>query len=300
MSEYSRTSFVTTMASLYDDALASGATTRANHRTAQGHVKDSAAWLEDFNPVTAGGTDTYTCSMAATLTSYSNGRFFLVKFTNANTGAATLNVNSLGAIAIKKYGGTALAAGDIGAGQIFLLGYDGTNFQIVGQGNVGDVVGPASSTDNAIATYNGATGKLIKDNSTSTLGSNGTRTTTNTNVLISEQFVHKATASTASSINIGSLANGDAITIIVEVAGKDDSSNTGFGGQYITTWTRSGGTMQLVGETGATISNIDTGGTFTFSSADGGASNVQITGTVGGGTGNASWAMFVRFIQFIA
>lgn len=132
MSEYSRTNFVTTIATLYDDALASKATTRANHRTANGHVKDSAAWLEDFNPVTAAGTDTYTASMLATLTSYANGRFYLVLFTNANTGAATLNINSLGAKSITKNGTAALAAGDIQAGSVKILGYDGTRFQLVG------------------------------------------------------------------------------------------------------------------------------------------------------------------------
>lgn len=111
-------------------------------------VAQSAAWLEDFNPITASGTDTYTCSMALTLTSYSNGRFFLIKFTNANTGAATLNVNSLGAVAIKKNGTTALAAGDIGAGTVRLLTYDGTNFQIVG--NVSSGGGISGLTTNRV------------------------------------------------------------------------------------------------------------------------------------------------------
>ncbi len=38
-------------------------------------------------------------------------------------------------------------------------------------------------------------------------------------------------ASVVGSMNVGSLADGDSITIIVQVAGKDDSSNTGFGGR---------------------------------------------------------------------
>jgi len=131
MSEYSRTNFNSAIGTLYDDTLASGATTRANHRTANGHVKDSAAWLEDFNPVTASGTDTYTCSMAATLTSYSNGRFYLIKFTNGNSTASTLNVNSLGAKSIKKNATEALVLGDIPDGAVCLLAYDGTNFQLL-------------------------------------------------------------------------------------------------------------------------------------------------------------------------
>lgn len=56
---------------------------------------------------------------------------------------------------------------------------DGTNGQVLttdGTGTLtwtsngaGDVVGPASATDNAIATYDGTTGKLIKDNSAVTI-----------------------------------------------------------------------------------------------------------------------------------
>ena len=84
------------------------------------------------------GTDTYTISLIPTLTIYTTGQTFFIKFTNANTGAATLNVDSLGAIAIKKNVSTALVANDILAGQIIPLHYDGTNFQITGGGSVVD------------------------------------------------------------------------------------------------------------------------------------------------------------------
>lgn len=40
-------------------------------------------------------------------------------------------------------------------------------------GGSGDVVGPSSATDTAIATYNGTTGKLIKDNSAATITAGG-------------------------------------------------------------------------------------------------------------------------------
>lgn len=81
---------------------------------------------------TASGTNTYTATISPAITAYSSGQRWFIKFTNANTGAATLNLNSLGAIPIKKNGNTALAANDILAGQILCLGYDGTNFQLVG------------------------------------------------------------------------------------------------------------------------------------------------------------------------
>jgi len=77
---------------------------------------------------TATGTDTYALTLTG-FTAYTSGQLIKVKFTNANTGAATININSLGAKALKKSGTTALASGDITATQAFLLYYDGTNFQ---------------------------------------------------------------------------------------------------------------------------------------------------------------------------
>jgi hypothetical protein len=87
--------------------------------------------------VTATGTDTYAATPSPALTGYATNTRFYVKFTNANTGAATLNLNALGAKAIKKTSTVALAAGDIAAGQIVELIYDGTNFQLVGGGGSG-------------------------------------------------------------------------------------------------------------------------------------------------------------------
>ncbi len=98
-----------------------------------------------------------------------------------NTSAATLNVDSLGAKTIKKNHDTDLASGDIEIGQKVLVSYDGTNFQMISQvANAvtgGDVAGPASATDRALALYSGTTGKVIKDGPA--LGSSGDVLTSN-------------------------------------------------------------------------------------------------------------------------
>lgn len=86
--------------------------------------------------VVASGTNNYTVTANSSLT-YTQNFTVLVKFTNANTGSSTLNVNGLGAKAIKKSVTSNLASGDILANQIFLLVYDGTNFQLVGSGGSG-------------------------------------------------------------------------------------------------------------------------------------------------------------------
>lgn len=84
-----------------------------------------------YNRVDATGTDTYVGTPSPAITAYNNKQVFLVKFANANTGPATINLNALGAKAIKKAATVALASGDIVAGKIYTLAYDGTNFQIV-------------------------------------------------------------------------------------------------------------------------------------------------------------------------
>lgn len=113
---------------------------------------------------TAGGTDTYTLSISNIT---ANPRFLFVIFTNSNTTSSTINLNGIGAVTLKKSVSTNLASGDIAAGSFHILGYDGTNYQVLtlggGGSGSGDVVGPASATNGAVVLYDGTTGKLIKN-----------------------------------------------------------------------------------------------------------------------------------------
>lgn len=76
------------------------------------------------------GTDAYAITPSPAETAYVTGKEYTFKAGTANTGAATLNVNSLGAKTIKKDVSTDLATGDILANQIVTVKYDGTNFQM--------------------------------------------------------------------------------------------------------------------------------------------------------------------------
>lgn len=78
----------------------------------------------------ATGTNTYVVTLAPPLVVYAAGNSFNILFTNANTGACTINVNSLGAKSIKKNDNITLVTNDIIAGKIYKLTYDGTDFQI--------------------------------------------------------------------------------------------------------------------------------------------------------------------------
>jgi hypothetical protein len=134
MSQLSRSNLKADKNNQFAANAGTGAISSANSRDAFENAIDSLiSNVDDIQmQTTASGTDTYVASGG--IASYVTGFTIFVKFTNANTGAATLNVNGLGAKAIKKSGTTALASGDISAGQILALQYDGTNFQVVGGG----------------------------------------------------------------------------------------------------------------------------------------------------------------------
>lgn len=79
----------------------------------------------------SGGTDAYAITVTPAPDTLEAGMVFRFKADVANTGAATLNVNSKGAKTIKKNINTDLSTGDILANQIVTVIYDGTNFQLL-------------------------------------------------------------------------------------------------------------------------------------------------------------------------
>lgn len=93
----------------------------------------------------------YTCSIQVSPPNYVPGQEYRFKADVANTGAATINLNSLGAVPIKKVSGgvnTALAANDIQIGQWVYLTFDGTNMQMASQlGNAGGGGGSGTVTN---------------------------------------------------------------------------------------------------------------------------------------------------------
>lgn len=79
----------------------------------------------------AGGSDTYVITLVPALAAYTTGMVVHFKANTINTGAASLNVNGLGAKTIKKSLDQDLNNGDIKANQLVSLIYDGTNFQML-------------------------------------------------------------------------------------------------------------------------------------------------------------------------
>lgn len=80
---------------------------------------------------TGGSSNAYTLTTGLSLAAYVSGQVFWIKASFANTGAATINVDSLGAKDLRKTASVALASGDIASGAIHAICYDGTLFQVV-------------------------------------------------------------------------------------------------------------------------------------------------------------------------
>lgn len=83
---------------------------------------------------TATGTNTLTVNLNPPPTTLYAGLRFSFKNTTANTGAVTINVNTLGAKALVQGDGTALVAGKLKAGSMYTAVYDGSNFFLQGEG----------------------------------------------------------------------------------------------------------------------------------------------------------------------
>lgn len=70
------------------------------------------------------GTNTIAASMTPSLAAYSAGMIVVFNPANTNSGATTLNINSLGALDVFKQNGVALASGDLVAGTPAVLVLD--------------------------------------------------------------------------------------------------------------------------------------------------------------------------------
>lgn len=107
--------------------------------------------------IDTGGANSYAVAFGGSITtSYTAGLLFVFKAANANTGASTINVNSLGAKNILNQDGSALSAGQIIANSLVMLCYDGTSFLLMNDpSGEGTIAGNVTITGNL--TVNGTT-----------------------------------------------------------------------------------------------------------------------------------------------
>jgi hypothetical protein len=141
--------------------------------------------------LTVSGTDTLTALGTPALTAYAAGNLFYFVAAATNTTSVTLNVDGLGAKAVTRHGSTALVAGDILAGEVCLVVYDGTRFQLLN---------PASYTNLNVSgnlTLNGGTANGV-------LYLNGSKAATSGSALVFD----------GSNLGIGTASPGQRLDII--------------------------------------------------------------------------------------
>ena len=142
--------------------------------------------LQNFSTntlITVAGTDTITGTVTPSLTAYTAGQIFSFVAAGTNTTAVTLNIDGVGVKAVTRAGTTALAAGDILTGQVAIVEYDGTQFQLLDPnaftnlrvsgtlGVTGVTTHTGATTMSAALTYGGVTltnavtgtGKMVLD-----------------------------------------------------------------------------------------------------------------------------------------
>ena len=136
--------------------------------------------LQNFSTntlITVAGTDTITGTVTPSLTAYTAGQIFSFVAAGTNTTSVTLNIDGVGVKAVTRAGTTALAAGDILTGQVAIVEYDGTQFQLLDPNaftnlRVSGTLGVTGATTmSAALTYGGitltnavtGTGKMVLD-----------------------------------------------------------------------------------------------------------------------------------------
>jgi len=115
----------------------------------------------------AEASDAYAVTLDPAPAALFPGMMVIFTANTSNTGAATLNVNALGAESIKKKHDQDLETGDIESGQVVAVAYDGTNFQMLSPANDGEIgtwtFGVAFGGGTTGITYGSQTGRYVRN-----------------------------------------------------------------------------------------------------------------------------------------
>lgn len=134
------------------------------------NFKETAYTLPTF-AVATGSANAYVVNLPLDIGALTAGMRFSFQANFTNTGPATINPDTLGALSIRKNGSALLDAGDIQNGQIVLVEYDGTTCQLLSNpstylrgfqlGWVKQITGSGNYGDNGICGFSDATTPLI-------------------------------------------------------------------------------------------------------------------------------------------
>jgi len=165
--------------------------------------------LQNFSTntlITVAGTDTITGTVTPTLTAYTTGQIFSFVAAATNTTAVTLNIDGVGVKSVTRAGTTALAAGDILTGQVALVEYDGTQFQLLDPNAFTNLRVSGTLTYGGVTLTNAVTGtgKMVLD-TTPTIATPVLTNPTITNYVESVVAIGTVTSSSTLSLTSGTV-----------------------------------------------------------------------------------------------
>ena len=204
------------------------------------------------------GTDTITGALSPSLAAYAAGQMFYFIAAGANTGAVTLNINSLGAKSVTRDGSTALVAGDIASGEMVVVIYDGTRFQMLSPNTFNGTLpvdkggtGQTSYTDGQLLIGNSTGNTLTK--ATLTAGANititnGAGSITISGVSLPTMNIVSGTTQTAVASNHYVLTNASATTVTLPSSPS--------AGDVVWVTVGNGRTDNVIARNGANINSI--------------------------------------------
>lgn len=148
---------------------AEGQNSNTVNNSARAMMAAIAAFIEVISGKTtsggSGGAYTFTSPAGFAPSAYTDGLVVGFIANHSNAGAATLNVDGLGAKSLRKYGSTLLVADEIESGNMVLAVYDGANFQVLSQianDNV-EAFSALTSASDKLAYFNGASSMATAD-----------------------------------------------------------------------------------------------------------------------------------------
>jgi hypothetical protein len=189
---------------------------RTNYASAADVQDGSLTYLTSVS-----GTNTIVATGPVGVSAYVAGQVFRFISAGANTGATTININTIGAKAIVKLNGSPLTSGDIPSGAMVAVAYDGTSFQLQSTLGVSSFSAgatgftPSTATTGAV-TLAGVLGKL--NGGTGALTASITFVSRTTNVV------------TITTSGVHGFVTGDYVTVAAV-------TNTGFNGNFTITGT---------------------------------------------------------------
>ena len=162
----------------------------------------------------AGTANAITGTVTPSLTAYTTGDVFSFVVGSNNTSAVTLNIDGVGVKSVTRTGSVALVSGDMVAGQLVLVEYDGTRFQLLNGNsftklNVSGTLGVTGLTTLGVtgASFPGSTSGTAKIVAPASAG-----TTTFTLPATTDTLVGKATTDTLSNKTLTSPVLDTAVT----------------------------------------------------------------------------------------